>query len=143
MAKEPIDPHEYVSSGKHLPPFLRDFHAQKNLFQLIAGVVAQSVANPKSPHHGKTDIPGWRDAHVYVIDFFLWFMAQRGWTLQRSRANVRFADYDKELAAFGERQAQELANVLGLTLIPGGEKLESSSPAIAPQQAGRVYKEAK
>lgn len=34
-----------------------------------------------------------------VIDVFLWFMAQRGWTLQRTRCNPEFRDLDTDVKA--------------------------------------------
>ena len=57
---------------------MRDFHDQKDLFKLI---------------HEKINVEGhdyckqvnWIAGQCYVIDIFLWFMARRGYTLQRTR----------------------------------------------------------
>lgn len=71
----------FVQRDKHLPPFMRDFHDQKALFKAI---------------HNEYDLndnkkcPNWIQAHIYTIDIFLWYMGQRGYTLQKSRADVEF-----------------------------------------------------
>lgn len=77
---------EWLKSLKYLPVELRDFHDQKNLF--------------KSMHHLYQDnpsadtAPSWVNGQIYVIDWFLWFMASRGYTLQKSRKkNVEFHDW--------------------------------------------------
>lgn len=77
---------EWLQTGKYLPEPMRDFHDQKDLF--------------KSMHHlfqdneGAKDVPNWRDGHVYIIDFFLWFMASRGYTLQKTRTKgVEFKEW--------------------------------------------------
>ena len=68
---------QYLQSGQHLPKKMRDFHDQKELF--------------KSMHHlfqdneGYENAPNWVNGHIYIIDFFLWFMASRGYTLQKTR----------------------------------------------------------
>lgn len=73
-------PVEYVESGEHLPHFMRDFHDQKELFKSI------HEAYRLEP----TSMPNWTQAHIYTVDWFLWYMGQRGYTLQKSRAKVKF-----------------------------------------------------
>jgi hypothetical protein len=41
----------------------------------------------------------WVAGQCYVIDIFLWFMARRGYTLQRSRQRLPFRDLDADVAA--------------------------------------------
>ncbi len=83
-------PFEYTQSGKHLPLFLRDFHDQKDVFKAIQALYSK----------GENPPPGnFRDNMVYVIDYFLWFMGQRGYTLQKSRAKVDFLDMQKDIEA--------------------------------------------
>jgi hypothetical protein len=72
----------YVESGKHLPEFMRDFHDQKDLFKAIHHTYAKDDPEAK--------MPDWRQAHCYTVDWFLWFMGLRGYTLQKSRAKVDF-----------------------------------------------------
>ncbi len=69
----------FLSDGAYLPEPLRDFHDQK---------------------------VNWVDAHCYVIDIFLWFMARRGWTLQRSRSGLEFRDLQDDIKARKERDAE-------------------------------------
>jgi hypothetical protein len=75
---------EFLKSGEYLPPILRDFHDQKNVF--------------KSMHHLYQDnpstdtAPNWRDGQIYTVDWFLWFMASRGYTMQKSRKKMKFRE---------------------------------------------------
>lgn len=69
---------------KHLPPFMRDFHDCKDLFKSI-----DQYLTSDDDHPGRIS---WVKAHCYTIDFFLWFMAQHGYTLQKSRARLPFDD---------------------------------------------------
>lgn len=89
---------DWLQSGKYLPAFMRDFHNQKDLFKWIDEV----VANDK---HGRTEtLPSWVDAHVYVVDFFLWLMAKHGWTLQRSRQKLPFWEIEDTVSESRERR---------------------------------------
>jgi hypothetical protein len=69
----------WLKSGKHLPAPMRDFHDQKNLFKSMHALY--------EGNDGCENTPNWVDGHIYIIDFFLWFMASRGYTLQRTRKN--------------------------------------------------------
>ncbi|CAB3717733.1 hypothetical protein [Achromobacter marplatensis] len=87
----------WLQSHAHLPPFLRDFHDQKDLFQAMHEIIdmqSNTIAR-------KVD---WVKGQVYVIDVFLWFMARRGYTLQRSRAKVPFRDLHEDVANVRERR---------------------------------------
>lgn len=91
--------------GGYLPPILRDFHDQKRIFKIVGEMVARRQARAESSYDRMmTDLPNWVVAHIYVIDFFLWFMAKRGYTLQRSRAKFDFIDLDSDIAAFEQRE---------------------------------------
>jgi hypothetical protein len=61
-----------------LPEFMRDFHDQKDLFKAIHQLYSSNPDNPPIPGN-------WVDNHVFVMDYFLWFMAKRGYTLQKYR----------------------------------------------------------
>lgn len=78
------DVNEYLKSGAYLPAPLRDFHDQKDVFKTIHSAITADHASARGIN--------WIMGHCYVIDIFLWWMAGRGWTLQRSRANVEFRD---------------------------------------------------
>lgn len=92
-------------SGKHLPPFLRDFHDQKAVFKTLhwlTRVTENEVAR-------KVD---WITGHVYVIDFFLWFMARHGYTLQRSRAKLNFDSLEKHMALREKKETEAFRAML-------------------------------
>jgi hypothetical protein len=97
-------PTEFVSNAKYLPKPLRDFHDQKRLFKSIWHFVQnkhkQDTDAERMPRLEGMD---WVQSHLYVIDFFLWFMAMHGYTLQRSRQPVDFFDLDTALKE-GERR---------------------------------------
>ena len=95
---------EWMRGGHYLPKFMRDFHDQKRLFKRIEEIVFE---NRKSGATLRRDLPNWIVAHVYVIDYFLWFMARRGWTLQRSRAAQPFIDLSTDLTEFDRRQMEQ------------------------------------
>jgi hypothetical protein len=79
------DLQEYLESGQHLPKPMRDFHNQKDLFKSIHHLYQDN------PH---SNIPSWVIGHQYIIDWFLWFMASRGYTLQKTRKkNIEFEEW--------------------------------------------------
>ena len=78
---------KWLEKGEHLPEFLRDFHEQKKVFKTIHSLY-QDDETAKV-------MPNWCIGHQYVIDWFLWYMASRGYTLQKSRKNIEFKDLEK------------------------------------------------
>lgn len=79
--------HKWRDESKHLPIFMRDFHAQKDLFKSMTMYFDNSEDCPVN----------WRDGHVYTIDWFLWFMAAHGYKLQKARDNVKFHDIQETI----------------------------------------------
>jgi len=104
------EPGEWLRSGNHLPEFMRDFHDQKELFKALQEVVERRNEKPNSYTEGLT----WIAAHVYTVDVFLWVLAKHGYTLQRSRQRLRFADITEFVGASTERWRANAAEVLGL-----------------------------
>lgn len=96
---------EYLKSGAYLPAPLRDFHDAKEVFKTMHSVVAVE----KNEYARSVT---WVTGQCYVIDIFLWFMARRGWTLQRSRAAVDFRDLQGDVAARREQDAQAFREAL-------------------------------
>lgn len=93
-------------SGKHLPDFLKDFHDQKELFQAMHDMIG-----PPNPD----DIikrPSWVEGQCYVIDYFLWFMARHGYTLQKSRARLEFDSLEDNLRAMKAHRDDVTARLL-------------------------------
>lgn len=90
----------WLKSGRHLPKPLRTFEAQRDVFKAIDGLVE---VRPQDMIRR----PNWVEAQVYVIDIFLWFMARRGYTLQRTRHVGEFRDLEADVGQFvRQRQAQ-------------------------------------
>lgn len=81
---------DFMEDALYLPPVMRDFHAQKDVFKLIH----DKVDVTKHEYAGKVD---WISGHCYVVDIFLWFMAKRGYTLQKSRMKVAFRNLQSDI----------------------------------------------
>jgi hypothetical protein len=102
-------PIEYVKSGDHLPAPLKDFHDMKDVFKLLHRLYAR---NDDSTFEYNGEKVNWVLGQCYVIDWFLWFMAQRGWTLQRSRADVGFIDLTEEIKQMKTEDAEAFRKAL-------------------------------
>jgi len=97
---------DWLKSGAYLPPVLRDFHDQKDVFKAIHETI-------RVHEHGYAKDINWIAGQCYVIDIFLWWMARRGYTLQRSRAKQEFESLHDTLAALEERRTEAFAKMLG------------------------------
>ena len=96
---------EWLKSGRYLPGFLRDFHDQKEVFKAIDETIrAEPDALVKRP--------SWIESQCYVIDVFLWYMARRGYTLQRARQKGDFRDIEADVAACTERREAAFTDLL-------------------------------
>ena len=94
----------WIARGRHLPRFMRDFHAQKDVFKLIARMCPQDEKDPYKV--------SWIAGHCFVVDRFLRVMALCGWTLQRTRAAENFSDIEAEIARMKDEDAQAFAKML-------------------------------
>lgn len=103
MSKSQAD---YVRDGGHLPSIMRDFHDQKEIFKSAWEWFTDSGKDP--PPMGIS----WMAGHVFTVDCFLKFMAAHGWTMQRSRADVEFADIQETIKDRRDREAALLRSVL-------------------------------
>jgi len=99
------DVDSWMRSGRHLPAPLRDFHDQKDLFKAMHEIV--SVEG-----HDYAKEVGWVTGQCYVIDIFLWFMARRGYTLQRSRQRLPFRDLGNDIELCRKRRDSASAEML-------------------------------
>ena len=106
---------EWLKRGSYLPPVLRDFHDQKDVFRTMHVFQGE-------PPEGETR-PDWTIGQIYVIDCFLWFMARRGYTLQRSRAQLPFRDLEADVQLVREAEDKAYAESLGAAMkaAKGGE----------------------
>jgi hypothetical protein len=97
---------DWLKSGKYLPEPLRDFHNAKTIFKILDEVSGRYKWGFLKP-------PDWMTAQMYVIDIFLWWMAKRGYTLQRTRAKVEgLRDLHEDTQAFEEQLRKEFRNFL-------------------------------
>ncbi|AGO48391.1 hypothetical protein Phi10:1_gp050 [Cellulophaga phage phi10:1] len=86
-----MKPSEYVNNGKHLPSFMSDFHDQKDLFKAI-------YEQWKDGENKVLEDLGWTDAHVFTIDYFLWWMGLHGYKLQKTKSkDVVFYDPEETI----------------------------------------------
>lgn len=106
QAGEGMTANEFAKSDKHLPLFLRDFHDQKDVFKCIGGM--NGVGYKK-----EEQLVSWVDGHCYVIDKFLHFMAQHGYTLQRSRQNIQFYELAETIKKRRDEDAMAFNEMLG------------------------------
>lgn len=91
---------DFLESGKHLPSFLRDFHNQKDVCKTLW------CCMDKSSFPKEIQTLGWVNFHIIIIDIFLWWMAKRGWTLQRSRQKVEFLDVNEDIKKYKDEQTE-------------------------------------
>lgn len=75
---------------------MRDFHDQKDVFKAMYF---------KQDCESAGDI-SWVQGQIYVIDCFLWFMAKRGYTLQKSRKNLDFKDIQQDIEDFKNHESE-------------------------------------
>ena len=88
------------ASGDHLPEILRDIHYQKDVFRAIHEVIAYTRGET---YKGVS----WIIGGCYVMDW-LRFMAEHGYTLQRSAANVEFKDIYETIKKSKDRKIEML-----------------------------------
>lgn len=80
---------DWLTSLEYLPDFMRDFHDQKDLFKGMHSLYEQQ------DEEKTRDKPSWAQGQIYTVDWFLWYMASRGYTLQKCRKNVEFREFEK------------------------------------------------
>lgn len=106
---------QWLDSAKYLPEPLRDFHDQKDIFKAM-----HEIIDVQGHEYAKS--VSWRDGQCYVIDIFLWFMARRGYTLQRSRQKLPFRDLEADVAAAGEKRHAHMNQTLNAILSENKER---------------------
>jgi hypothetical protein len=95
---------QFVESSEHLPAPIQDFHDAKDVFKTMWAQFSLEKFPPAIKNFG------WINCQILVIDIFLWWMAKRGWTLQRSRAKVNFLDLDKDIEEYQRKEDEETRN---------------------------------
>lgn len=92
-----IDVDAWLKRGEYLPEVLRDFHDQKNIFKAIHQMT-------QVEEHDYCKEVTWIAGHCYVIDIFLWWMARRGYTLQRTHRRGNFRDLIEDVTEQTEKR---------------------------------------
>lgn len=95
----------WLKSGKYLPPPLRDFHDQKDIFKTI-----HQTINVDGHTYAKNI--DWITGQCYVVDIFLWWMARRGYTLQRTRSKGEFIDLHEDVSTQTQQRNNEFMSLL-------------------------------
>jgi hypothetical protein len=96
---------QWLKSGDYLPEPLRDFHDQKEVFKAMHSIIQEKP-------DAMIKRPTWIEGQCYVIDVFLWFMARRGYTLQRTRRRGSFRNLDDDVRAQTEARSSALNAML-------------------------------
>jgi hypothetical protein len=97
---------QYLSDGKYLPDFMKDFHDQKDLFKAI--YAQYSEGNNKKLLN---DV-NWVDAHCFTIDVFLWWMGSHGYKLQKVRnRHIKFYDKNETIKYFTDLRKSVSLNI--------------------------------
>jgi hypothetical protein len=100
-----MDNKTWREDQKHLPDIMRDFHDCKDLFKTIDQYIVCEDGHP-------AEKVSWVQGHCYTVDVFLWFMAQHGYTLQKSRAKVEFDDLGERLRLARKERSNAFAKLL-------------------------------
>lgn len=97
---------KYRENARHLPVFMRGFHDQKILFNMINDLIDSSekdhILNTVNPYH----------AHIYTIDYFLFIMFKYGYSLQKSRMKFDFLSIEDDMKDYRNKQHQNFKNML-------------------------------
>ena len=113
---------DYLKSGEHLPPQLRDFHDAKLLFKWLVWeklAQAQSKLRREGQDHsaGVLENLDFASAQIFTIDYFLWFMAMFGYKLQRIRKpDLEFYSLEAAMAEYQNKLADEQSAILSQAL---------------------------
>lgn len=91
----------WLETPDYLPKFLKDWHDQKMFFRMFHHKIGKAM------EEGDINL-NWVKTHIFVVDFFLHFMARRGYTLQKTRTRKveDFLDLDAEIAEFDKMESE-------------------------------------
>lgn len=108
-ANKPVDEQfkSWRKAGGHLPAIMKDFHRQKEIFAAVHELVE---FDPKDIGGDINPV----EAHCYVMDRFLWFMARHGYTLQKSRSKQNFDSLEDNLRTLSQERLALFAQAIGI-----------------------------
>ncbi len=94
-----------IKTLRYLPVFMRDFHDQKDLFKSVFDWGYQ-----KDSWHERSI--SWTDAHIFVIDVFLQYMAIHGFVLKKSNTKEPTCDIYATIKTHKDRRSEAFTNML-------------------------------
>lgn len=95
---------EHVKEQKNLPDFLKDFHDQKDFFKAMWSWSGELIEE-------KTNLT-WINAHIFTIDYFLWYMGLHGYKLQKDRhKDIDFYDIHDTIKACNDKRRDNFASI--------------------------------
>lgn len=97
----------YREKLKYLPEFWLDFHNRKDIFLLFQDIYSANFT--KDDNQQKLN---QRDAHIIIVDFFLWYLAKYGYKIQFSSKRYNFLDMDEAIKEIKDAIAQNFAAML-------------------------------
>lgn len=93
-----------------LPDCMKDFHDQKDIFKSIWRHCMTEEVLKDMTYQGKIN---WVMVHCFVVDKFLWFMAQHGYVLRRARHKRKFVDLGETVAEDQKERAETFKRAMG------------------------------
>lgn len=97
----------WLDSGRHLPKPIRDFHDAKLFFKWLVWDRMKDKAD--DPYLKGINFVS---AQVFVIDYFLWFMAAHGYTLQKTKKDFPTYDLQNTMTEYEKRLSAQQFTVL-------------------------------
>lgn len=76
---------KFIDEGLYLPEIFRDDKKRLKLMKIIKNIISEN------DHKNLQDLT-IKNLHVLIVNKFLWLMAEHGYTLQKSRAEIDFSD---------------------------------------------------
>lgn len=81
---------KWIEDQEYLPPALRDFHDQKDVFKSMVPMIHNYNKSQDSQIcRSVCEVKNWTDLHCWTIDVVLRFFAIRGYTLQPMPKHLR------------------------------------------------------
>ncbi len=114
--KQEQELNEKLKNQQFLPAWMRDFHEQKDVFKSFSQWFREALKN----HRAKSDMDcltdaldglGWVDIHIFMVDYFLYWMATQGYHLQKWNPKCGTYDIHETIA---KRRKQELEDLHAL-----------------------------
>ena len=113
------DLNDWLRSQRHLPKPLRDFHDAKALFQCLATFILKDQIEKQEqggyPIAEIFPLPNRVAGQIYVMDYFLRFMARHGYVLRKAKRKdkqLQFLDLEETLEEFKIEQLMELEELI-------------------------------